>query len=593
MDATLLSPAQHQAIRDHLARVLASPQFASAERQTALLRFLAEHALAGESEAVKESVIAASLYRFADYDPQIHSTVRVDIGRLRQRLRDYYEGPGAAEPVRIAIPRGSYTPDFEILTPAQVAAPAAPNRITRRQIWWAAGALATAGAAGAGWQWSRMRRLPEAVVEIVPGSSGRPAHDAVVLASALERKGLRVRASWTDAPRPLIRVMMGVGPEDERRHLAAMFFTDVYEFPARSAVFVARDSAELETKAASVAETVREHGRAIAAVQSAQRTPERSRSIEVCRRLWRERLGHPDFTVQREDPPMPLPKLMDMAAQLERAVAVDSGFACAHAELAWIYRLAAEHDDKLYEKSRTHAEQAVRLDSTLGFAQFVLGYVRFFSDWKFREAFDRWLLAARSHPLRLSWYRYVCDAALLVGEHKTAEAELDRGLALLPNAAALLAASARIELYRRDWAAMERRARKLVSLEPGLHTGHLLLARALMLQGKLAEAEPHLAAAAAPDHPRSLSARARLHALRGNRRGVEQLLTHPQLARFPSITGANYAILGDTAKAEEHFQRALERRDQALPYLLAEPEPRLDGNDWLNKQAATLGIKRS
>jgi hypothetical protein len=86
---------------------------------------------------------------------------------------------------------------------------------------------------------------------------------------------------------------------------------------------------------------------------------------------------------------------------------------------------------------------------------------------------------------------------------------------------------------------------------------------------------------------------ARLHAYRANRRGVELLLNKPAFAKFPSITGAIWAVLGDHDRAEEQFTRALERKDLNLPYLLAEPEPRLDNNRWLRTQAAALGIRRA
>jgi tetratricopeptide (TPR) repeat protein len=283
---------------------------------------------------------------------------------------------------------------------------------------------------------------------------------------------------------------------------------------------------------------------------------------------------------------------MEMAAQLTRAIAVDPEFSCAHAELAWVYRLAADHDENLFEKSRPQAELAVQLDPSLGLAQFVLGYARFFWDWKFREAFERWLPATRSQPLRLQWYRYFGDAAMLVGEHGAAETELERGLALLPNSPVLLASRARLDFYRRDFAGMERRARKLVALHPGLHTGHLLLSRAVMLQGRWGEAQAHIEAARAPELPATLAALARLRAYQGDRRGVELLIKRPGFAKMPCIAGALYAIVGDHHQAELRFTQALQRKDPDLPYLLAEPDPHLDRNPWLSAQAATLGIKR-
>lgn len=46
--------------------------------------------------------------RGPDFDPAVDAIVRVDAGRLRARLRDYYEGEGRNDPLRIDIPKGGY-----------------------------------------------------------------------------------------------------------------------------------------------------------------------------------------------------------------------------------------------------------------------------------------------------------------------------------------------------------------------------------------------------------------------------------------------------------------------------------------------------
>jgi serine/threonine-protein kinase len=72
-----------------------------------------EQALEDRSETLKESVIATQVFdRAPGYDPQIDSVVRVEVGRLRARLAEYYEKAGADDTVRIEIPRGAYRPLF-------------------------------------------------------------------------------------------------------------------------------------------------------------------------------------------------------------------------------------------------------------------------------------------------------------------------------------------------------------------------------------------------------------------------------------------------------------------------------------------------
>ena len=50
--------------------------------------------------------------RSAEYDPKIDSAVRVEMGRLRSRLVEYYAQDGSNDPVRIEIPKGGYEAVF-------------------------------------------------------------------------------------------------------------------------------------------------------------------------------------------------------------------------------------------------------------------------------------------------------------------------------------------------------------------------------------------------------------------------------------------------------------------------------------------------
>lgn len=102
------------AIREHLARLLSSPAIAGAERLSGLLRFIVEETLHGRQAQLKEMRIGLDVFgRKADsYDPAFDPIVRVQMGRLRSKLRAYYKGPGGSDRVRIDIPLGSYVPAF-------------------------------------------------------------------------------------------------------------------------------------------------------------------------------------------------------------------------------------------------------------------------------------------------------------------------------------------------------------------------------------------------------------------------------------------------------------------------------------------------
>jgi TolB-like protein len=47
------------------------------------------------------------------FDPIVHPLVRIEAARLRDRLREYYETGGQNDPIRIDLPKGSYTPNIE------------------------------------------------------------------------------------------------------------------------------------------------------------------------------------------------------------------------------------------------------------------------------------------------------------------------------------------------------------------------------------------------------------------------------------------------------------------------------------------------
>ena len=109
-------------------RVCASRAFAGAARLQRLLRFLTDASLA--SEPVKETVIGVRVFdREPGYDPQADSVVRTEVRRLRLKLADYYASEGAADPIRIEIPRGAYIARFD----AAASSPAAPSRAWARR----------------------------------------------------------------------------------------------------------------------------------------------------------------------------------------------------------------------------------------------------------------------------------------------------------------------------------------------------------------------------------------------------------------------------------------------------------------------------
>ena len=99
------SPASPEAVREQLQRIVASRIFSRAERSSHLLRFLVEKALGGAGIELGEHLIAVEvLGRSASFTPDTDAIVRVEAGRLRQRLQTYYQELGDKDPVKIDLP---------------------------------------------------------------------------------------------------------------------------------------------------------------------------------------------------------------------------------------------------------------------------------------------------------------------------------------------------------------------------------------------------------------------------------------------------------------------------------------------------------
>lgn len=102
-----------EAVRHALALVLGSDELRSSPQLGNILRFVVEATLEGRREAIKGYTIAVeALGRDASFDPQADPIVRVEATRLRRALERYYAGAGAGDEIEIAIPRGSYVPQF-------------------------------------------------------------------------------------------------------------------------------------------------------------------------------------------------------------------------------------------------------------------------------------------------------------------------------------------------------------------------------------------------------------------------------------------------------------------------------------------------
>ena len=103
-----------KAIRRQMDRIIHSGPFHQSHRRQRFLEYLVNETLAGRSDRLKGYNIALEVFeRPETFDPIVHPLVRIEAARLREKLREYYDADGKGDPIRIDLPKGSYTPHIE------------------------------------------------------------------------------------------------------------------------------------------------------------------------------------------------------------------------------------------------------------------------------------------------------------------------------------------------------------------------------------------------------------------------------------------------------------------------------------------------
>lgn len=144
---------------EQLERVLQSRALHGSENLRAFLKFVVLKTLDHQDSQLKEYTIATEVFgRGNSYDSRNDSVVRVQAGRLRVKLQEYYTTEGKHDKVLIDLPKGHYTPSFAYsetngveranAAPARLdavaaQAPAAQKPLARaRRLRWLLGAMA-------------------------------------------------------------------------------------------------------------------------------------------------------------------------------------------------------------------------------------------------------------------------------------------------------------------------------------------------------------------------------------------------------------------------------------------------------------------
>jgi hypothetical protein len=103
-----------EAVREQVDRLLHSKTFEASDVHRRLLQYLADKAISGEADRLKEYTVGIEAFRKPEtYDPKHDSIVRLQVGRLRQKLAVYYQNEANGDTVLVTLPKGAFKLQFE------------------------------------------------------------------------------------------------------------------------------------------------------------------------------------------------------------------------------------------------------------------------------------------------------------------------------------------------------------------------------------------------------------------------------------------------------------------------------------------------
>src|SRR5580692_9848015 len=115
---------EREALHSQIEKLNSSPILHGSESLCKLLKYLGQHSLDAPGTSLKEYQIATEVFgRPADFDSRVDSTVRVQTGRLRSKLAEYYAGEGVPDRLVIEIPKGAYSLTYHVRSPIEAQAP--------------------------------------------------------------------------------------------------------------------------------------------------------------------------------------------------------------------------------------------------------------------------------------------------------------------------------------------------------------------------------------------------------------------------------------------------------------------------------------
>ena len=512
-------------IEEQLQRILNSKLFAASHRSQDFLRYVVERSLAGSTP--KEYAIAVDVFgRGADYDPAVDATVRVEAGRLRSRLREYYETEGKYDPVCISIPKGSYAAAFSIRelkaeapqssgTTVSVV-PGSTEFTARRSSRWHALGFGAAGLLllilGA-WLWhgyhvqknARSGTAQQISLAVLPfvNETGDSANDYVIhgLTDNLIRQFSEIHRLRVIARSAVYRFPSGaqnavaIGRTlgvstvlaGEVRRIDGKWVVDTELSNVKDGSIIESrrylpETLDLRPVQASITQdAIRGLKIDLDARQSSlARGPVTSSPAAYQAYLKGENASRGDSPTERNQ----------AIRYFEEAVRLDPRFSLAWADLAQSHLVLGiyfEDPRKHMPLANQYAEKALRLDGGLREAHGTLGLIRLLYDWDYAGALSQ-LSSAENEQSAITVLSCTSHLLAQTGHTRDADELVHRMLGYDPQSATLIGELGCIDYYRGDYDHAIQSFREAMTIDPRSPVPYWGLGKSLSLRGDFDEA---------------------------------------------------------------------------------------------------------
>jgi TolB-like protein len=260
----------------------------------------------------------------------------------------------------------------------------------------------------------------------------------------------------------------------------------------------------------------------------------------------------------------------------DEAIRIDPDYALAYAERAeaWTFigDLSPEEKKEAWAAARRDAEKAVAVGPNLAEAHAALGWVRFFSEWKFAEGLAELRRARELAPANPTANDLLARVLIYVGQIEEAEKLARQAIELDPLAYLARGNLARILLAEGKLDEANAEARKSAELQPAGAGNHRWQAVVAVLRGdgEAALREAQLE----PNEGYRRFELALAHYARGDRPAADAALAE-MVARDRNLLAYQiaevYAWRGETDKAFEWLQISYDNHDTGALSLLIDP----------------------